>query len=270
MRHSIGRFSHELGVNAQTLRYYDRIGLLPVRKADNGYRYYTDSDIRRLMEIRLHRTLGFSLEETRQRLECSTVEDFERTLLQKQRAVDEQIAQLQAIRNRQEDQLRMCRLTARDDGAVGEGTLPVSLRYILLYDGENMPPEGRFALIQQQMMACMPLPQQILEAELDSLQDSDAPLRYRWGLALSEANFPEDVSHPELRRIDAGTRFLYTTASYPDRGGDEIVRALFEPLLSHMRERAMQPSGNAFGLLLPSAYDGVSITRHLLVAIPSC
>ena len=51
------------GVSPQTIRYYERIGVLPhARRADNGYRSYTDEDVERLRFIRRARRLGFSLD----------------------------------------------------------------------------------------------------------------------------------------------------------------------------------------------------------------
>lgn len=61
---TIGALSRESGVNLETIRFYERSGLLPepVRSA-SGYRHYQAIDVRRLRFIRRGRELGFSLEE---------------------------------------------------------------------------------------------------------------------------------------------------------------------------------------------------------------
>lgn len=58
----IGTLSKRTGVHIETIRYYERAGVLP-RPARNaaGYRHYSDEDIRRLGFIRRLRELGFSL-----------------------------------------------------------------------------------------------------------------------------------------------------------------------------------------------------------------
>lgn len=58
----IGTLSKRTGVHIETIRYYERAGVLPrpVRSAA-GYRRYSDEDIRRLGFIRRLRELGFSL-----------------------------------------------------------------------------------------------------------------------------------------------------------------------------------------------------------------
>lgn len=50
------------GVTAETVRYYTRIDFLsPTRDESNGYRYYSDDDLARLLFIRKARSFGFSL-----------------------------------------------------------------------------------------------------------------------------------------------------------------------------------------------------------------
>jgi MerR family mercuric resistance operon transcriptional regulator len=66
MSFTIGRMSSETGVNIETIRYYERIGLLakPPR-SDGGRRVYNDAAARRLGFIRRARELGFSIDEIR-------------------------------------------------------------------------------------------------------------------------------------------------------------------------------------------------------------
>ena len=62
----IGEFSRRTGVNIETIRYYERIGLLPKPPRTAGrHRAYDQNDVRRLKFIRRARELGFSLEEFR-------------------------------------------------------------------------------------------------------------------------------------------------------------------------------------------------------------
>ncbi len=54
----------EADVNAQTVLYYERRGLLPApRRAANGYRLYDDNAVRRIRFIKRAQELGFSLKQ---------------------------------------------------------------------------------------------------------------------------------------------------------------------------------------------------------------
>lgn len=60
----IGETAKRLGVNVQTLRYYERCRLLtPTSRRPSGYRLYSDVEIRRIRFIKRAQELGFSLNE---------------------------------------------------------------------------------------------------------------------------------------------------------------------------------------------------------------
>ena len=63
-RMRIGELAARAGVNIQTLRFYEREGLLrPPARTASGYRSYVDSDLERVRFIRLCQGLGFTLHE---------------------------------------------------------------------------------------------------------------------------------------------------------------------------------------------------------------
>ena len=63
---TIGPLSKRAQVNVETIRYYEREGLLPSPpRSQGGYRLYGDESLRRLVFIRRARELGFSLDEVR-------------------------------------------------------------------------------------------------------------------------------------------------------------------------------------------------------------
>ena len=60
----IGGISNKLGLSADTLRYYEKIGLLPkVNRTHSGIRVYNDKDISRLKFIQRAQKMNFSLAE---------------------------------------------------------------------------------------------------------------------------------------------------------------------------------------------------------------
>lgn len=59
---AIGVLSRRTGVNIETIRYYERIGLIPPPpRTDSGRRLYGVEDVRRLAFIRHARELGFDI-----------------------------------------------------------------------------------------------------------------------------------------------------------------------------------------------------------------
>ena len=63
---SIGGLSRRTGVNIETIRYYEKIGVMPApARSAGGYRMYALEHVKRLGFIRRGRQLGFSLDELR-------------------------------------------------------------------------------------------------------------------------------------------------------------------------------------------------------------
>ena len=61
---TIGALSKRTGCNIETIRYDEKISVLPQpRRRGSGHRTYTDDDVRRLTFVRRARELDFSIED---------------------------------------------------------------------------------------------------------------------------------------------------------------------------------------------------------------
>ncbi len=68
----IGVLSKQTGCNIETIRYYEKAGLLPVpARSPAGYRQYGSTHFKRLTFVRRARALGFSIEEVRKLLKLA-------------------------------------------------------------------------------------------------------------------------------------------------------------------------------------------------------
>jgi Cu(I)-responsive transcriptional regulator len=101
----IGELSRATGTNIETIRYYERIGLLPApdRTAAN-YRSYGDAHRSRLSFVRHSRDLGFTIDEVRSLLDLSDdpardCGDADRIATRHLEQVEEKIAQLTLLRD---------------------------------------------------------------------------------------------------------------------------------------------------------------------------
>ena len=89
------------GVGVETVRYYQRMGLLGTPGRAGGIRRYGEPDLRRLRFIRSAKAAGFTLEQIRELLELDAGHDRRRAhalATQRIAALDEKIAELQAAR----------------------------------------------------------------------------------------------------------------------------------------------------------------------------
>lgn len=113
-----GSLGKQTGVNIETIRYYEKIGLMPdPDRSSGGYRIYDQSHLKRLSFVRRSRELGFTLHEIRELLElvdggdytCAEVRD--RTIVHL-----EEVAQ--KIRDLQKMQRTLKTMAAKCDGGL--------------------------------------------------------------------------------------------------------------------------------------------------------
>ena len=72
---TIGKLAAEGGVGVETIRFYQRKGLLAEPTRDSGIRRYGSDDVRRLRFIRQAQAAGFTLQEIRELLELDASDD---------------------------------------------------------------------------------------------------------------------------------------------------------------------------------------------------
>jgi DNA-binding transcriptional MerR regulator len=100
----IGDVAAKAGVNIQTLRFYERQGILPTpKRTRSGYRQYSEETVRLVIFIKRAQELGFTLKEARELLKLRDPgpkrRDLARSAAQaKVRDIDEKVRDLEAMR----------------------------------------------------------------------------------------------------------------------------------------------------------------------------
>ena len=114
---TIGHLANAAGVNSETVRYYQRVGLIrePLKPAQ-GFRHYPIETIARIQFIKRAQRLGFQLKEIAELLELSDGQcsDARRRAEQKRSQIDAQINDLKAMQQTLDDLIRSCRAGRAD------------------------------------------------------------------------------------------------------------------------------------------------------------
>jgi DNA-binding transcriptional MerR regulator len=101
---STGQVAKAGGVNIQTVRFYEREGLLPPpRRSASGYRQYTEDAVRIVMFVKRAQELGFTLREAKQLVRLRSLgpkraETAKAAAEAKLRDIDEKLRDLTAMR----------------------------------------------------------------------------------------------------------------------------------------------------------------------------
>lgn len=130
-----GQLAARAGVNTQTLRYYERRGLLPrPARTRAGYRQYPSDAANRLKFIKRAQDLGFSLTEIRELLrlrvrDLSACDSVKQKTQAKLAVVDQKLRELERIKRSLEQLVAAC------DAQRPTGDCPV-LKMLEVTDGE--------------------------------------------------------------------------------------------------------------------------------------
>jgi MerR family transcriptional regulator, mercuric resistance operon regulatory protein len=122
MHITIGKLAKQAEVSIETIRYYQKIGLLEEpAKPSTGYRLYTDDAINRIRFIKRGQQAGFTLKEIAELLsfDGSHCSDVRKIAEQKYQQIDTQIKDLMVLRNVLGELVKRC----ETDAATGHCSL---------------------------------------------------------------------------------------------------------------------------------------------------
>lgn len=125
MKMTIGQVAHQAGVGVETIRFYEREGLIdePARR-ESGYRQYSQDVVKRILFIKRAKVLGFSLKEIHELLTLrvdpdSTCADVKRRAEAKIADVEQKIADLLQMKHALVEVTSLC----HEDGSLS--TCPI-------------------------------------------------------------------------------------------------------------------------------------------------
>lgn len=123
----IGQLAQRSGFTRDTIRFYEKHGLIAVpRKSrrENNYKEYPDEALERLLRIKRIKALGFTLNETQEILDLmdidkATCAHMSAQFDAKTKAIDEKISELAALKRTLVEGAALCPTPAEDRGQQG-------------------------------------------------------------------------------------------------------------------------------------------------------
>jgi MerR family mercuric resistance operon transcriptional regulator len=109
---TIGKLAAAAGVNVETVRYYERRGLIAQPASNGGYRRYGAEHIERLAFIRRAQGMGFSLDEIVELMQLNDMTDHlqaRRLAEAKIATISERIAHLQQMQHALQHLVKTCK-----------------------------------------------------------------------------------------------------------------------------------------------------------------
>jgi len=98
-RYMIGEVAELLNMSPQSLRFYDKAGVVVPAYTDpkTGYRYYSYDQIHYIDRVKYLQRFGFKLEDIRDALAANDVSQFRKLLVQRQDTIRKEVSHLQGL-----------------------------------------------------------------------------------------------------------------------------------------------------------------------------
>lgn len=114
---SIGKLAQQCGLHIETIRYYQRIGLLRVPEKKGSYRYYQQHDLETLNFIQNGKDAGLSLNEIQELLHLKLQDHIQvRDVIEQRLAkIDQRLRELQSLKQRLNRWLLDCKSNHQTD-----------------------------------------------------------------------------------------------------------------------------------------------------------
>jgi len=113
MNLTIGKLAKSCHINVETIRYYQRIGLMRIPESTQSYRYYNQQDVETLSFIQKAKDAGLQLNEIKELLSLNLEDRIEvrHVIEQRLTKIDERIQELQGLKLRLSSWLDECKTT---------------------------------------------------------------------------------------------------------------------------------------------------------------
>ena len=136
---SIGEVAKYQKISKQTLIFYDKIGLFcPVYvDPDNGYRYYSASQLDELDTILIMKKIGFSLNDIREHMQNYNIDSSLAAFRQQMEVIDQKIEELRLIRSRVAQRCTQMEQAVREEQTAGISEEWMEEQYVLVKEIEE-------------------------------------------------------------------------------------------------------------------------------------
>lgn len=253
----IGEISKLFQIGVDSIRYYEKVGLLhPVRNEDNNYRLYTLDDIRTMNTIRELLDIGFSTEEILDFEKDRNLKHMTSMLKKESDAIDEKIRRLMDIKANINSRLRSINESLNLDTSGEIKLLDLAERKCLMITDDNMPDnEINYRLAEftsssdQKVTTIGACDCYILDTTVDSEDDYPTKAVFFYSNYLK---YKSNFTLPEG---------YYLSLTY--RGDYTQTRKNYPKMIEYCRNNGFTPAGDLIELCHVDRYETSKLSEYL-------
>lgn len=249
----IGEISKMYHIGADSLRYYEKIGILNPKRGENQYRLYRTEDIWRLNVIRELRELGFSMEQIGVYLKDHTVSTTRMLLLDELRIIQKKKDELSRLQRNVKERVRM--LAECDEKEMGKVQLCHLPKRYCHYIEEGYHRDEEMDVLIKQLLNKSPETLYIIGSNRIG---SVIPKESAGSNRCREYSGVFIIDREGDNVIEGGD---YLTLSY--RGDCEQNYYFLPKLLDYARENGYRPASDVYEILWVDIHVSERVEEHI-------
>ncbi len=266
MKYSIKEFAELLGVTVDTLRLYEKYGIIsPSKDKRNGYRCFNDFDARDMLMSRWYRSLDFSMQEAAYLTGSADTGEIIDRVQKKKTELEEEIKRKQRLLEKLSEITAACNGIEKRVKQCGLRNLPGVFR-ITQTEKNSLVKDTSLAEIVEEWMKFLPFTLFSFHIRKAEIESGSQHFNYNWGLAVYE----EDANGLNLKHLE-GIEYLAPSrcvSSLIKCSSDYITRDSIAFMFDYMKEAGYKPKGDIFGKIVLSENSGAKRSTYLEVNIP--
>lgn len=258
---SIGKVSKLLNIPRDTLRYFEKEGIVvPKKNAENQYRYYNDWDINFLIEYKRYRGYGFNVEETKQILHKDTISDLQKRMVQNQERIKEKLQYYQYLYLRNEKYIQRLADVEKRIGCYHLTGMPEIDYFPIRYNRQYLCREDVAQMVTK-WIEYFPFVDPIFVVKKPYDEDYECALSFSYAY-----NFNFSLPHNHLIVPVRKTKAINTVIV---AGGEHTFSTkLVNHTLEYMKNHGFIPDGPIIGYYLARVHEKEGYKRYLDIFVP--
>ncbi len=268
MRYTIGEFAQLLGVTTDTIRYYERQGIItPQKDIHNNYRYFNDLDCRNVLMSRWFRSFDFTLKQASQLTTNASLDDI-------QASIENQSDHVQKVIDRNKRLLRRLEEVSRDIHDLKEGSTLFTRSqspgiYRIVQTSQNtLIHQDHIQKTVSQWMELLPFSFYSLKIPSEELNRPEPSMNHNWGLALTESDFEyfglqltNDMEY--IPPFSCVNMLIETNNEVP------LNSHLLVPLKEYLKNQDLSLKGDLIGkMLMSDRRPSGQYHTHIKISVP--
>lgn len=266
MKYKISNIAKILGVTPDTLRYYEKEGIVkPQKDAHTNYRYYDFWDVNYLIDTLWYRSFGFSVKDIKKMTSEDTIDDLRNRFREKEQEYQETITRTQMMLHLAQSYQKYWDMIPDEIGKCGIKERSAHVHFANRFT-EDFSDDPEIHNLSMEWLGHMPFARRYFEVPVDDARHKRSE-DYTWGLSIPVEYI--DALGVEIRPpliYEGPCKCIHTCFKSSGKGAFSSKHIQY--MIDYAKENNLKIYGNAAGILLASVIDHGALTGFFEAYLP--